>query len=494
MAQGDLKKLLENIENTLVRQMAKDDKSSKRFREVLERRPHDLTIDRDSLAREIMLQIKELTKSAAAPRTEKGNLVQSLRREFGSGSGLSREESKKALSALANEEGLTPSQIAFAYSEAGKIVKDVASAVKNSASFADLRINNKLRRNVEARRLGGDGVSSITIRLRSKSGKTANIFDVINEEVVGPSKIRIKSGLLASIKGLNATDIVDAQRRFFNLGHVVAVSEVKAAKTLQSVDRRFSARSSTFDPISKQAADVLRLQIMSKFITLGNPEIRKEFFGEIMSVIPESEAANQTDSTYEKALLEDVKKALRDALKSLKTDWPGQKSSSSVLDIAAIELLKTAKKRGAKSKNTIKLDSKPNSSSIKTKLKKPSPPKPTVAAQTLGSLDLPKIVLKESPVSMQNLIPMLNQKLPELVKSNMGKNGALHNRTGRFAESVEVVSISGDGLNVGFTYQTDPYAVFESQGRRDPRPLIDVSIRQAAAGIMNVRFSTGRVR
>ena len=85
MAQGDLKKLLENIESNLVRQMTRDDKSSKRFREVLERRPHDLTIDRESLAREIMLQIKDLTKSAVAPRTDKGNLAQSFRREFGSG-------------------------------------------------------------------------------------------------------------------------------------------------------------------------------------------------------------------------------------------------------------------------------------------------------------------------------------------------------------------------------------------------------------------------
>jgi hypothetical protein len=494
MAQGDLKKLLENIESNLVRQMTRDDKSSKRFREVLERRPHDLTIDRESLAREIMLQIKDLTKSAVAPRTDKGNLAQSFRREFGSGSGLSREESKQRLSTLANEDGLTPAQVAFAYAEAGKIVKDVASAVKNSGAFADLRINNKLRRNVEARRLGGDGVNSITIRLRSKSGKTTNIFDAINEEVVGPSKIRIKAGLLSSIKGLTSTDIVDAQRRFFNLGHVVAVSEVKAAKTLQAVDRRFHAKSAGFDPISKQAADVLRLQIMSRFTTLGNPEVRKEFFGEVMSVIPESEAANQTDSTYEKALLEDVKRALRDALKNLKNDWPGQKSSSSVLDVVAVELLKTAKKRGAKTSSNLKLDTKSSSASIKTKLKRPKEPTPTRAVQALGSLNLPKIENTRSSVNLQSLIPALNQKLPELVKENMGQGGRLRNRTGRFAESVEVVAISGDGLNIGFTYQTDPYAVFEGRGARDPRSLIDLSIRQAAAGIMSTKFSTGRVR
>ena len=79
----------------------------------------------------------------------------------------------------------------------------------------------------------------------------------------------------------------------------------------------------------------------------------------------------------------------------------------------------------------------------------------------------------------------------------------LENQTGRFANSVRVTDITKTARgfpSVGYTYQKEPYQVFEmTQGRppwsttdRDPRGLIDASIREVAANLALGRFYTRR--
>jgi hypothetical protein len=75
----------------------------------------------------------------------------------------------------------------------------------------------------------------------------------------------------------------------------------------------------------------------------------------------------------------------------------------------------------------------------------------------------------------------------------------LQNRTGRFADSVRVIAET-KGV-ISYTYMKSPYQVFEQgSGRtpwasadRDPRRLIDESIRSIAAGIAANKFYTRRV-
>lgn len=105
-----------------------------------------------------------------------------------------------------------------------------------------------------------------------------------------------------------------------------------------------------------------------------------------------------------------------------------------------------------------------------------------------------------NPLALQNLI---NQKLPPVVRSNMGAPG-LVNRTGRFSESVRVVDImqTPQGFpSFGYFYDMQRYGIFEkSRGRapwatpeRDPRPLIDKSIRDIAKDLQIGRLYTRRV-
>ena len=78
---------------------------------------------------------------------------------------------------------------------------------------------------------------------------------------------------------------------------------------------------------------------------------------------------------------------------------------------------------------------------------------------------------------------------------------ALENRTGRFARSVQVTDViqTAKGFpSIGYTYQKGPYQTFEpgfKQGsaQRDPRTLIDRSIREIASELIVGRFYTRRV-
>ena len=74
----------------------------------------------------------------------------------------------------------------------------------------------------------------------------------------------------------------------------------------------------------------------------------------------------------------------------------------------------------------------------------------------------------------------------------------LVNRTGRFAQSVRATDVSqtAQGFpSIGYTYEKGRYGVFESTSgtsrasiERDPRPLIDQSIREIVIG-----FGLGRI-
>jgi hypothetical protein len=100
------------------------------------------------------------------------------------------------------------------------------------------------------------------------------------------------------------------------------------------------------------------------------------------------------------------------------------------------------------------------------------------------------------------LIRMFNAKLPQKVEENM-KAPRLQSRSGRFASSVRVVDVTTTAKgypSFGYTYQRSPYGVYENTSgsrfasvERDPRRLIDTSMREIAAEMALGRFFTRRV-
>jgi len=112
-----------------------------------------------------------------------------------------------------------------------------------------------------------------------------------------------------------------------------------------------------------------------------------------------------------------------------------------------------------------------------------------------------KQAAKTSKVSLNSMLGMINAKLPGTVLDNMGRPG-LESRTGRFAQSVratDVTQTSKGYPSVGYTYEKDPYQVYEtssgtrfSDAKRDPRIVIDKSIREIAATMAMGRLYTRR--
>ena len=93
--------------------------------------------------------------------------------------------------------------------------------------------------------------------------------------------------------------------------------------------------------------------------------------------------------------------------------------------------------------------------------------------------------------------------MPRTVAENMGAPG-LENRTGTFASSVRVTDVSRTAQghpSIGYTYQRNPYQIFETgtgtppwaTPARDPRTLVDASIREIAQELAVGRFYTRRV-
>ena len=102
------------------------------------------------------------------------------------------------------------------------------------------------------------------------------------------------------------------------------------------------------------------------------------------------------------------------------------------------------------------------------------------------------------------LAELLNKTLAKELMKNMGPYPRrLENRTGRFARSAEVTNIAPlpNSVEIQYTYQKDPYSVFEpefgnamaSHGR-DPKRLIGGTIREIAQSIMGTRFGLVRTK
>ena len=103
-----------------------------------------------------------------------------------------------------------------------------------------------------------------------------------------------------------------------------------------------------------------------------------------------------------------------------------------------------------------------------------------------------------NPIALKELI---NQQLPSRILPKM-QAPALVNRTGRFRHSAEVTNVMigpRGGTQIDYTYQRNPYEVFEpgsgsplANQYRDPRRIIGGTIREIAQQIMSKKFITVR--
>jgi len=203
---------------------------------------------------------------------------------------------------------------------------------------------------------------------------------------------------------------------------------------------------------------------------------------------------NNTQAKLEAAALN----ALEEELK----DIANLKGSTSLKDGISQVLLQELAPKKAKTKVTGKRKKKiqEKSSGKSTKKTKAKKAVRVIRDDSIDASSLPKSRVRASRYSISALIGTLNQQLPEAVAGNM-ESPRLNYRTGRFASSVRVTDIATTARgfpSIGYTYMKYPYQTFEpgyKQGsvNRDPRKLIDVSIRQVASQLALGRFYTRRV-
>ena len=180
---------------------------------------------------------------------------------------------------------------------------------------------------------------------------------------------------------------------------------------------------------------------------------------------------------------------------------PGSKSitEESKEKTTAVVMKNLTKAAGVKALTSIpKAKSTPKKGGSKRKGRQPAGAKRSTAAVSRIAK-----VKKSETNNILRSIAIINKHLPDTVRKNM-QSPKLVNRTGRFAESVKITDVvkTPKGYpSIGYTYQRSPYGVFEdgggsapwANGERDPRELIDMSIREIAANMAIGRFYTRRV-
>ena len=345
-----------------------------------------------------------------------------------------------------------------------------------------------------------------TFVLAAKPGRTANIFNAFRKVKQKNQRTLLKK-LKAAITKLNkgrtdpGNEIRQIGRNFLDIGHqdgsAVSTQRKQAA---QAALYEFGMNTQANPVISrflKEVQDVVNLSISKKD---GEPV-------DVVEAELESKYLNRKrGGGVEKALALELAKDLDKIMKAFNaSEYANLKGSDSKLEKTTKAVLSPfAKKAAANPRIKTNFKSKKietSNTKVKAKTKKS---KATLGGKkNLTTIDKTPVFDTKSRRSMFSFIAMINKKLPQTVEKNM-RAPRLENQSGRFARSVEVKDViqTRKGFpSFGYTYDKDPYQVFEvgkglepwASPDRDPRRLIDGSIREIAADMALGRFFTRRL-
>jgi hypothetical protein len=470
MAQGDLYRLLRQISEEV-------HKNTTVLRDEMEAWTHYLDVSADDVTKQVFIQLRDIELKQRGQQGITRTYGYTVKNE------MSREDATSALSEIG---------------EGTSFSEDAKTAIKAACNAYAENVYNLLQSakgsSFQVDKVKGNN-TNYTLKITPLGTANANVYKFLTKgKVLEIAKTRLKRelNLLYSkyLKKVLPKRQIDVRKEvFFHLGHITAVSEVQASKAITSLQSAIKDVETKWN-VAGLAESLINYEMLSKFSSLGNPEFTKDFDSKVAYVRPESEASNLTQSGYEKEVLNRVRAAFKKIIDA-NPSWAEQGGSDSVVDAIGKSLMQTAAKRGAKVQGNIKINSKSNKSTIQDKIKSKER-KITQKIGSIGAEDYKQVQTSTPTVNLKSLIPVLNMRLPEFVRANMGQGGRLVNRTGRFAESSKIIDISEDAT-ISYTYMRYPYGVFEQDRARDPRPLIEQSIRELARGLIQEKFNTRRV-
>jgi hypothetical protein len=312
-------------------------------------------------------------------------------------------------------------------------------------------------------------------------------LQVITDNAIRKKKKNKKSGKL------NKETTVG---KFFHLGHLDTMGVVETQLR--------DALSNTFASIPLEDEGNITNMLEQHGIDLS---FQRTDSKDMMVVKIESASDNMSRGGKAGWNKKNLLKALRDAMEKFDpmtmsgSDTPKQRKLKQA-EKKLLDPFQQIKKKNVKvqsEKNVLK-----KSSSKKQTLRKKvnaSKGSQKIKVGKIAAVKSPKRKETASPASSPlHMMVAINKKLPQVVAQNM-QSPALQYQTGRFAASVrvtDVVTTPKGYPSVGYTYDKFPYQTFEvgyEQGdpQRDPRKLINQSIREIAAELAIGRFFTRRV-
>lgn len=366
---------------------------------------------------------------------------------------------------------------------------------------------------------------SFTFRLAAKEGTSRNVFayfrrakqraqrefldalDDVLKEQYGESLKETQTRKLKS----GGTKEVQVRSQFLAVGHADATA-VATQRALKS-QKIYTEWLGTIDEDLK---DLMKEEFGNLFVKVTKgPGTRNTIANVQVSL--ESDLGNKSKAFTDAARAGNLEKALqRLAQLELKDKkLANLKASDSPLEVVEKKMLNMLHETGSskRRKTNIKKQKINNSKGQgKSKPKRRQKKKPgkyrgeaVIVGKGLrsgGGKKRQGATAKPGPSNLRipQLIGVLNRDLPSTVEKNMGFP-ALESQSGRFASSPRVTDIlkTPSGFpSIGYTYQKNPYQTFEvgyRQGSpdRDPRKIIDMSIREIALQFALGRFYTRRV-
>lgn len=312
----------------------------------------------------------------------------------------------------------------------------------------------------------------VTVLAVSNTNFTATITgDGVVENFI--QRLRDKAGLTKFSNTVKKIFSVDRKQTTIDLGHLsgTTVAEQYATEVLVRLE------SVGIRPADSKAYELLKLKInynplSTKAASIG---VEDQFFG-----------VNQS-TTEEAEITKLLNKAVGPIVKNIASDIIGE----AALRRAEKKLLDAAKKAGAKVKSTKQEEESSGSKTVevKTPLKSKSG---KIFSETSSATS------EQTSQNWSSVISLINSRLAAQVISNM-HTPALVNRTGTFANSVEVTRVTQTPQgypSIEYTYDTSPYGVFDMTlgadpwrtPERHPPKIIEKSIRQIMADLAIGRF------
>lgn len=343
-----------------------------------------------------------------------------------------------------------------------------------------------------------------TFTLGAKPGAEVNIFNQFRKVKQSHQRTllrKLNQQIRKLNKGRNETNQIRRIRSsFLDIGHQEG-SAVSTQRQKEVEKALFDWSTNNNNPIVKKFIKQLKDETVFKITKKAGEPI------DTVEVELESKYLNrQRGGGQEKSQAAELTQNLQKIIESIDAfDWVNQKGSDSKAQRIEKSIKNPLAEVASRNKNirtNIKKESIKLSNTVasgktrKTKVTTGPKFKDTTAAKT-ATFD------RQNKRSMFSIMALINQKLPNVLEKNMNYP-RLENRSGRFLRSVRLTDVAQTRqgfLSFGYTYDKEPYQVFEmgvgkapwASNDRDPRKLIDASIREIAMELALGRFYTRRV-